>query len=131
MTGNLKQIYLYLRYMFVLYHTILFYFIVHVKLCVTEIKCFIFFINIISVQVNQSALLNVLKNSNHVCLSYVIMQWYLLFTSKMSACVLLELLHDPCNRLFTQQFVPSNLVRQTPPLLSSPRHIYSAVIPQH
>lgn len=30
--------------------------------CVTEMnKCFIFFINIISVQVNQSALLNVLK----------------------------------------------------------------------
>lgn len=48
--------------MFVLYHTILFYFIVNVKLCVTEMnKCFIFFINIISVQVNQSALLNVLK----------------------------------------------------------------------
>lgn len=48
--------------MFVLYHTILFYFIVNVKLCATELnKCFIFFINIISVQVNQSALLNVLK----------------------------------------------------------------------
>lgn len=32
------------------------------KLCVTEMdKCFIFFINIISVQFNQSALLNVLK----------------------------------------------------------------------
>lgn len=46
--------------MFVLYH--LFYFIVNVKLRVTEMnKCFIFFINIISVQVNQSALLNVLK----------------------------------------------------------------------
>lgn len=59
---NLKQIYLYLRYMFVLYHTILFYFIVNVKLCVAEMnKCFIFFINIISVQVNQSALLKVLK----------------------------------------------------------------------
>lgn len=62
MTGNLKQIYLYLRYMFVLYHTLLFYFIVNVKLRVTEMnKCFIFFINIISVQVNQSALLKVLK----------------------------------------------------------------------
>lgn len=48
--------------MFVLYHTILFYFIVNVKLCVTALKkCFIFFINIISVQVNQSALLNVSK----------------------------------------------------------------------
>lgn len=60
MTVNLKQMYLYLRYMFVLYHFILCYFIVHGKLCVTE-TCFIFFINIISVQVNQNALLNVLK----------------------------------------------------------------------
>lgn len=60
-TGNLKQIYLYLKYVFVSYH--LFYFIVHVMLCVTEMKtCFIFFIiNIISVQVNQSALLNGIK----------------------------------------------------------------------
>ena len=40
------------------------YFIVNVKLYVTEMnKCFIFFINIISVQVNHSALLNVLKKT--------------------------------------------------------------------
>lgn len=48
--------------MFFLYYTILCYIIVNVKPCVTEMnKWFIFFINIISVQVNQSALLNVLK----------------------------------------------------------------------
>lgn len=65
MTVNLKTIYLYLRYVlfcFFLYYTILCYFIVNVQPCVTEMnKWFIFFINIISVQVNQSALLNVLK----------------------------------------------------------------------
>lgn len=63
MTFNLKTIYLYLRYVcFYLYYTILCYIIVNVKPCVTELKkWFIFFINIISVQVNQSALLNVLK----------------------------------------------------------------------
>lgn len=60
-TVNLNK-YIYTSDMFVLYHTILCYFIVNVKLRVTEMnKCFIFFINIISVQVNQSALLNVLK----------------------------------------------------------------------
>lgn len=48
--------------MFFLYCTILCYFIVNVKPRVTEMnKWFIFFINIISVQFNQSALLNVLK----------------------------------------------------------------------
>lgn len=63
MTVNLKTIYLYLRYFF-LYYTILCYIIVNVKPCVTEMnKWFIFFINIISVQVNQSALLNVLKKN--------------------------------------------------------------------
>lgn len=50
MTVNLKQIYLYLKY--VCFCIILCYFIVHGKLCATEM-CFIFFIiNIISVQVN-------------------------------------------------------------------------------
>lgn len=54
-TGNLKQIYLYLKYVFVFIYFILLYMLSFV----TEMKtCFIFFINIISVQVNQSALLN-------------------------------------------------------------------------
>lgn len=44
--------------MFVLYHTVLLYMLSFV---LRKWKCFIFFNNIISVQVNQSALLNVLK----------------------------------------------------------------------
>lgn len=50
---------------FFLYYTNVCYFIVNVQPCVTEMnKWFIFFIiNIISVQVNQSALLNVLKKN--------------------------------------------------------------------
>lgn len=92
-TGNLKQIYLYLKYVFVSYH--LFYFIVHVMLCVTEMKtCFIFFIiNIISVQVNQSALLNGIKITSMWVVCFVL-QWD----------VFANVCSNFCSYFFTQHF---------------------------